>query len=99
MADVVHLTDEPLPFVHPDDLELFNAWDSKSFDLQVANHELLGHGSGKLFQEDADGKKNFDPEKVITSPYQLVVVLSDTIHKRSSIRLLGNICNCSSFPP
>ncbi|KZP31688.1 aflatoxin-detoxifizyme [Athelia psychrophila] len=56
---------EELTFIHPDDVELYNKWDSKAFELQVANHELLGHGSGKLFQEDADGKKNFDPEKVI----------------------------------
>lgn len=57
--------DEELTFIHPDDVDIYNAWDSRAFELQVANHELLGHGSGKLFQEDADGKKNFDPEKVI----------------------------------
>ncbi len=57
-------SDEELTFVHPDDVELYNAWDNRAFELQVANHELLGHGSGKLFQEYADGKKNFDPEKV-----------------------------------
>ncbi|KDQ60841.1 hypothetical protein JAAARDRAFT_31830 [Jaapia argillacea MUCL 33604] len=56
---------EELTFIHPDDVELYNAWDSRAFELQVANHELLGHGSGKLFQEEADGKKNFDPSKVI----------------------------------
>jgi len=56
--------DEELTFIHPDDVELYNSWDSRAFELQVANHELLGHGSGKLFQEGADGKKNFDPAKV-----------------------------------
>ncbi|KAH9951241.1 aflatoxin-detoxifizyme [Amylocystis lapponica] len=56
---------EELTFIHPDDVEVYNAWDSRAFELQVANHELLGHGSGKLFKEDADGKKNFDPEKII----------------------------------
>ena len=58
-------TDEELTFIHPDDVALYNKWDSKSFEVQVANHELLGHGSGKLFKENADGTKNFDPEKVI----------------------------------
>ncbi|PPQ66069.1 hypothetical protein CVT26_010811 [Gymnopilus dilepis] len=56
---------EELTFIHPDDVALYNAWDSRAFELQVANHELLGHGSGKLFEEYANGKKNFDPEKVI----------------------------------
>ncbi|KAI6040659.1 peptidase family M49-domain-containing protein [Pisolithus marmoratus] len=56
---------EVVTFIHPDDLDLYNAWDARAFELQVANHELLGHGSGKLFQEAADGSKNFDPEKVI----------------------------------
>jgi hypothetical protein len=61
------VSDEELTFIHPDDVELYNAWDSRAFELQVANHELLGHGSGKLFKEGADGKRNFDPEKVTTS--------------------------------
>lgn len=56
---------EELTFVHPDDVDLFNAWDSRAFEVQVALHELLGHGTGKLFEEYADGTRNFDPEKVI----------------------------------
>ncbi|TDL27464.1 dipeptidyl-peptidase III [Rickenella mellea] len=56
---------EELTFIHPDDATLYNAWDNKAFELQVANHELLGHGSGKLFKEGPDGTKNFDPDKII----------------------------------
>jgi dipeptidyl-peptidase-3 len=62
-----HPADEELTFIHPDDVDLYNAWDSRAFELQVANHELLGHGSGKLFHESEDGVMNFDPEKV--SPF------------------------------
>lgn len=59
--------DEELTFIHPDDVDLYNAWDNRAFELQVANHELLGHGSGKQFEEYPDGTKNFDPEKVLKS--------------------------------
>lgn len=47
--------DEEITFIHPDEKKLFAEWDSRTFDLQVANHELLGHGSGKQLQENADG--------------------------------------------
>ncbi|KIJ11450.1 hypothetical protein PAXINDRAFT_171775 [Paxillus involutus ATCC 200175] len=55
---------EEITFIHESDLELYNKWDSRAFELQVANHELLGHGSGKLFQENADGTFNFDRETI-----------------------------------
>ncbi|KAJ6502555.1 aflatoxin-detoxifizyme [Mycena sanguinolenta] len=68
---------EELTFIHPEDVELYNAWDARAFELQVANHELLGHGSGKLFTEDSNGKKNFSPDvinpltgKPVTTWYQ-----------------------------
>ncbi|KAH9079400.1 aflatoxin-detoxifizyme [Lactarius deliciosus] len=67
LANVLGAKSPPdeFPFIHPDDLALYRKWETKAFEVQVANHELLGHGSGKLFKEEADGKKNFDPKKVI----------------------------------
>ncbi|KAJ7452417.1 dipeptidyl peptidase III [Mycena galericulata] len=47
---------EELTFIHPDDEALYNEWDARAFELQ---------GSGKLFTEDVDGKKNFSLDKVI----------------------------------
>ncbi|KZO99620.1 aflatoxin-detoxifizyme [Calocera viscosa TUFC12733] len=53
------------PFVAKEDLALFVSYDDEAFNVQVANHELLGHGSGKLLKENEDGTKNFDPSKTI----------------------------------
>ncbi|GAA5989450.1 hypothetical protein JCM10908_000478 [Rhodotorula pacifica] len=56
---------EPTTFIAPEEVEQYKKWEDRAFSVQVANHELLGHGTGRLFQEQADGSKNFDPEKTI----------------------------------
>ncbi|KAL5352276.1 hypothetical protein ACLOAV_002223 [Pseudogymnoascus australis] len=51
---------EKIPFIRPEDLELYEKYRGQAFEVQVGVHELLGHGTGKLLQETAPGEFNFD---------------------------------------
>ena len=51
------------PFCSPEDAQLLKSVGDKAFKLEVALHELIGHGSGKLFMEKEGGGLNFDPER------------------------------------
>ena len=49
------------PFLSQSDNEILQKHDQKSFKLQVALHELIGHGSGKLFIKDVStNQSNFN---------------------------------------
>lgn len=56
-------SNEKIPYLNNIDNELYKKFVKKSFTIDVAGHELLGHGSGKLFYEN-DGKFNFDTELI-----------------------------------
>lgn len=59
---------EPIPFIHANDLEVYQANRDAAFEVQVGIHELLGHGTGKLLQETSPGVFNFDHKTPPVSP-------------------------------
>ncbi|KAA6411032.1 MAG: dipeptidyl-peptidase III [Lasallia pustulata] len=62
------VSNERIPFIRPEDLQLYQDNRDEAFEVQVGIHELLGHGTGKLLQETSPGKYNFDVRNPPISP-------------------------------
>lgn len=86
------LTFKTLQFMNQSDMELIVKHFMLSSDLHTALHELIGHGSGKLFFEDENGNLTFDVEKTknmltgekITSWYKHKETWNNTFGKVST---------------
>ncbi|CAL8123901.1 unnamed protein product [Orchesella dallaii] len=61
LGNVIHggMTDADIPFLSDKDKEFITKYRTQAFEVQVALHELLGHGSGKLLKKNSDGSTNY----------------------------------------
>jgi len=79
--------DKPVTFIAEADQELFNALKGEAFEVQVGIHELLGHGSGKLYHQGtpdamalvASGEKHPLTGAPITGPFYAPAATWDSL--------------------
>ncbi len=76
-------TEKNVRFVRPSEIPLFIKYFKDSEFLVVALHELLGHGSGKLLQEEDSGKLNFP--KDLKNPFTGHPITTYYRHKETYI--------------
>lgn len=63
---VPKMSSKTVQFAREDMCELLSKYSKEALDLKVALHELLGHGSGKLFIQDINTKEfNFDKDNLV----------------------------------
>ncbi|XP_055952448.1 dipeptidyl peptidase 3-like isoform X1 [Argiope bruennichi] len=65
LGNTIHVKmTEPPNFLNKTDQDLVMKYRNSAFEINVGLHELLGHGSGKMFKEK-DGSFNFDKDKIV----------------------------------
>lgn len=59
---------EQVPFLPPEEVDQYKHLRQLTFNSIIAAHELIGHGCGRLLEQDSTGHCNFDLESPPVSP-------------------------------
>ncbi|GFU03940.1 dipeptidyl peptidase 3 [Nephila pilipes] len=66
LGNTIHTETSGIPnFLNKTDQDFLMKYKNSAMEIKVGLHELLGHGSGKLFKKESGGSFNFDVDNVI----------------------------------